>query len=262
MIDIHTHILPGFDDGAASWQESLDMARMAADRGIQALICTPHWIAGLYEPTSSEILKAVGALQSRLKDRSIPLTVHPGCEIAVDAGSLTAIVEGRLPSLNMTGRYALIELPASRITPGIHQFMHGLILRGIVPVIAHPERHAHVRTEPSLLTTWIRMGCLTQITSASLLGRFGQGVEWFSHQLVERKMAHVLATDAHGPRLHRPTLDTGRRLLEAVCGQQQAEAMVSTIPERILHGRAVTADPPTRAIEPWKRRRIPHRIWA
>lgn len=196
MIDIHTHILPGIDDGAADMDEALGLARAASADGLRAVIATPHHANGSYMNPASEVHRLVNALNDRLGAAGIPLTVFAGQEIRVHDDLLHAWHRGELLSM-ANSRYVLLEMPSSRMPKGMADLVHELVIMDLVPVIAHPERNAEVVQHPERLEELIDLGASAQLTTHSLLGGFGKRIEQASWELLRRGCIQLLSSDAH-----------------------------------------------------------------
>jgi protein-tyrosine phosphatase len=198
VIDLHTHILPGIDDGARTLADSLEMARALVADGVTTVAATPH-VRNDY-PTSAELmLQAVGELREALAEAAIPLTLLPGAELAVDW--IPRLGDEELRSLTLAGsnRYVLVETPYVGWPPELAEQLLELRIAGFTPVLAHPERNSHVQATPSLLTPLVLGGALIQVTAASLDGRLGTATRRTALHLVESGLAHMLASDAHTP---------------------------------------------------------------
>lgn len=244
MLDIHNHILTGLDDGPSLEEESLAMARMAVRDGISAVVCTPHWCVGKYNNSREIIMARVAAFQERLDEENIPLKVYPGAELRIDISIPFLLAENEILTFNDNGRYILLELPTQMLPENIDDFLWDLQVRKITPVIAHIERNTCLRQNPRKILDWISMGILTQVTAASILGKFGKETRKFSHFLLEHKMVHILATDAHGVRARRPDLAEGYEMLKKLCGKEPAHRMVHENPENIIAGKPLTVEDP------------------
>jgi protein-tyrosine phosphatase len=242
MYDLHNHMLPGLDDGASTWKQSLAMARMAVRDGIRGVVCTPHWVLGRYENTRQPVLCKLQKLREKLAADHIPLEVYPGAELRVDVSLPKGIQSRELLTINDTGRFAFIELPGETLPQHLEDFLWDLKIQKITPVISHPERNGVLSRDLPRLFNWVQMGVLTQLTAASLLGYFGKEVQGFSVSLLEHHLVHVLATDAHGLRIRAPQLHEGFKMVQEVLGEKMAHRMVDETPERIIQGNPV--DPP------------------
>jgi protein-tyrosine phosphatase len=240
MIDLHSHILPGIDDGAPDWNQTLQMAKIAAEDGIRAMVCTPHCISGFFENRRAPIIASVEQFRTKLSEAGIPLDVYPGAELRLDLDLGDRIESGEILSLNDTGRYALIELPPEVLPPHLENTFWDLQSRGITPILAHPERHPMLMHNPAPLYSWVESGVLTQITAASLMGRFGSRVRNFSVDLIEHRLAHILATDSHGPLARTPRLSSAFMEARAILGESLALEMIQSIPQLVLEGNPVS----------------------
>lgn len=235
MIDIHCHLLPGLDDGPGNIDKALSMARLAVDDGIHGVICTPHWHPMLWPNERGAILQALADLRHRLDTEGIPLRVWAGSELALDADLAERLAEGRLGTLN-DGRWVLLELPGAFPPPGIEDYLWMLRRGGYEVVLAHPERYAYIQKDPMRLHAWVEMGVAVQITASSLLGRFGPEVSTLCRVLLEHKLVHFLASDAHGTRSRRPMLGDALRAAADAVGSQSARRLVADYPESVVRG--------------------------
>ncbi len=259
MFDLHNHCLPGLDDGARDGEESLAMARIAVEDGIEGVVCTPHWARGSFENKRDGTLAAVAAFKEELAARKIPLKVYPGAEIRLDFDVLAAIESGEILTVNDNGRFVLIELLPDILPPNLENVFWSLQGRRIRPIISHPERNPALRRDPARLFKWVEMGVLTQVTAASLLGSFGEEVRRFTIMLLEHRMAHIIATDSHGLGVRAPRLSIGYEEAARIVGHEAALQMVHETPRRVIEGETVLAPDPVpldvRTSKPsfWKR---------
>lgn len=196
MIDIHTHILPGIDDGAANVEDALSMARAASREGITSIIATPHHANGTYINSAHDVRRYVGELNRYLGDCGVPVHIAAGQEIRIHDDMLDAMHRQELLSL-ADSRYMLLEMPSSRIPKGMADLIHELVIMDLVPVIAHPERNAEVAQHPERLEELIELGACGQVTSHSLLGGFGRRVEQTSWELLKTGCIGLISSDAH-----------------------------------------------------------------
>lgn len=241
MIDIHAHILPGLDDGAKTWEQSLQMARMAVEDGIKMMVATPHLFKSrtidMKQVNPKErILRHVDELRRKLLEEEIPLEIIPGCDFPISFESLQLLDSGQALTINDANRYLLLELPDTSLPPAIQEVCFHLQSRGITPIITHPERHLIIQEAPSKLKRLIDLGCLTQMTGNSLTGWFGRRVKKISRQLVKLGYVHLLATDAHDLKRRPPLLKQALIELSRLVGENRALAMVSDIPAKIIRG--------------------------
>lgn len=241
MIDIHAHILPGLDDGAQTWEEALTMARMAVADGIRTMVASPH----LYQNrvvdnekinNKETILVIVNQFKQKLMDEGIDLEIVPGCDTPLCFELLRLMDDGLLLTINDLNRYLLLELPDTSFPPATEQVCFRLQSKGITPIITHPERNFIIQEMPDKIGRLLDMGCLVQVTSSSLLGVFGRRVAKFTRQMLKKGYVHMVATDAHDTRRRPPVLSTAVEALSGLVGKDQARAMVTVIPEKIVRG--------------------------
>ncbi|WP_010648193.1 tyrosine-protein phosphatase [Oceanobacillus massiliensis] len=196
MIDIHSHILPGVDDGAKNEEDSLAMAREAVSQGITTIFATPHNKNGKYENEKDAILKNVKILSELFEKENIPLSVISGQETRINGEMIEDIKDGKLLSLNST-KYLFVEFPSAHVPRYSSQMLFDIQVAGYTPIIVHPERNQELIEHPSRLYDFVKKGALTQITAASLVGKFGKNIQKFTNQLVEANLTHFIASDAH-----------------------------------------------------------------
>lgn len=239
MIDMHSHILPDLDDGAADWDQALEMARVAAADGITEMVCTPHWAPGKYENDRLAIRERFAEFEARLAAERIPLIVHTGSELRVDTSIPERLRTGELLTLNDGGRYVLLELPDESLPANLDEFFWTLQMAGYSPILSHVERNPYLREHPRLLLSWVEKGILTQITAASLLEEFAEEIREFALLLLEHRLAHMLVTDSHSLRMRKPQLSGARAVIAERFGPEMAARMVLETPRHILRGEAV-----------------------
>jgi protein-tyrosine phosphatase len=232
MIDLHTHILPGVDDGATDLGMSLAMGQFAAEAGITALVATPHF----YEiPDWSLIKKKVEDLQREFTNRQITVEIVPGAELLMDTGILS-MGAGEIPTYADKGKFCLIEFPMHQIPLYAEEVLFGLQSKGITPIIAHPERYGAVVENPNLVLLWLRQGCLIQMNSGSVLGRFGAKIKETAEIMLTANMVQMVASDGHGSERRRLNLPQAYLALREIVGKTTAQDLVETNPGAILSG--------------------------
>ena len=196
MIDIHCHILPGVDDGAQTEKDSIDMALSALEQGIHTIIATPHHKNGKYENDCETVKKQVAILQDLFINESIPLTLLAGQEVRINGDMISDIRTSNILPLNNT-KYVFVEFASNHVPRYAKQMLFDIQVEGYVPVIVHPERNSELIQNPDMLYKFVQNGALTQVTAASMIGKFGKAIQKFSHQLVEANLTHFIASDAH-----------------------------------------------------------------
>jgi protein-tyrosine phosphatase len=259
MIDLHCHILPAVDDGANSWEESLEMARIAEADGITDILATPHITPGVYDNDREGIAVAVFELNRRLTAAGIGVTIHVGADVHVDRELVGRIEAGAVPVVGDEMRYLMAELPHQQVPPNVAQLFYELRLRQVTPVITHPERNAAIQQDLGLLHDLVAAGALAQVTAGSLTGEFGPAARRAAVKMLERRLIHVIASDAHGTDRRRPVLRAGVTRAASVVGEEAAQAMVNGTPKAILCGDLVSVPEP---LDPKSSLRFVSRLFA
>lgn len=195
MIDIHCHILPGVDDGAKNVEDSLTMAREAANEGIHKIIATPH-LNNQYGNRKELIIAKVIELNHALQVAGIDVTILPGQEPRIYGEILEDIEKNEIQTLN-DSQYIFIEFPSNHVPRYTEKLLFDLQVKGLTPIIVHPERNSELIERPEVLYNLVEKGALTQVTASSLCGYFGKKIKGFSIQLIEANLTHFIASDAH-----------------------------------------------------------------
>lgn len=268
MIDLHTHILAGVDDGANTIEESLDMCRIAYRDGIRTIVATPHTLNGLYHNDRPSILAKVQDLNtaliqfrnpnsefrisksairnpksqirdpnSEIRSPKFDLIVLPGADVHLNDQTIPQLDGGKLTTIGDTGKCLLLEFPFTGIPYGAEEVLHQLILRGLIPIISHPERNLEVEQNPKRYCEMIRMGCLGQLTAMSLTDGFGPKVRRLAEKLLSRGLIQIIASDAHSADGRPPVLSPAARAAAKIVGEKEALRMVTDHPQAILEGR-------------------------
>ena len=242
MIDLHSHILPGLDDGAQTIAESRELAITAAADGIEVIAATPH-VRSDYPTTAAQMEEGVAELRRLFGEDGIPVDVLHGGEIALDR--LPALSRSELArfTIAQTGRYLLVETPYTGWPLGLEQQLFELRSAGFTAILAHPERNREVQKDPERLDGIVSRGTLVQITAASLDGRLGASSKRAAEALLELGLAHMLASDAHTPAIREVGMAAAA---EAVGDPELAYYLTEETPAAIIAGERV-ANPPERA---------------
>lgn len=198
MIDLHTHLLPGLDDGAATLEASVAMAKAAAEDGIRTVVATPHVRADF--PTTPEAMeRAVAEVRAALAAVGVPLTVLPGGEVGLDRLAELGEEERARFGLGGNAGVLLLETPYTGWPSGLMAAVVGLRDRGVTPLLAHPERNREVQRGGPALAALVAAGALVQVTAASLDGRLGRRARATALALIDAGLVHAVASDAHAP---------------------------------------------------------------
>ncbi len=241
MIDIHTHILPGLDDGAESFEDALAMARIAAADGVETLFATPHIMPGSYECSAEEVLKATWELQVALEEKGVAVRILPGAEYYVGYELLEMCAGGKVLYLNKEKKYLLVEFPALQVPSYTEKVFYELRLQGITTIIAHPERNSVFAASPAMLYNLISKEALVQLTAGSLTGLFGKTVQKIAKDFLFRGWVHFIASDAHSSRGRTPVLGGAFKSVASMVGEDAAKRLVCENPLRVVRGEEIPA---------------------
>ena len=243
MIDIHCHILPEFDDGAASPEEAIAMAYMAVETGVTAIVATPHF------PGKSSSLQHIGALLDRYEWLSravsahrLPLKIYPGAEILC-LPETPALAEQRvLPTIGDTS-YLLTEFFFDESFSRMDSRLRAIADCGYIPVVAHPERYHAIQSDPSLLKRWAENGYVLQLNKGSILGSFGLDPQDAALAALDMKLASLIASDAHSATRRTPHMGALQEWLDENCDSDYASILLNRNPARLLAGRQILRFP-------------------
>ena len=232
MIDIHSHVLFGLDDGARTLEDSVAMVRMAAEHGTTDLVATPH--ANLqfkFDPQRiadrmAQLCEAAGGA----------LRLYTGCDFHLSFDNIQdSIDHPRKYTINQQ-RYLLVEFSELLIFKNTEDIFARLRDAGMTPIITHPERNGLLRQRVENIAKWVDQGVRVQVTAQSLTGTFGRRAQDFSRELLDRRLVHVIASDGHDCERRPPVMDEARAWLEKKYGGELAEALCFTNPGAALSG--------------------------
>ena len=246
MIDIHSHILWGLDDGAETIEESIAMLKLAAESGTTDIVATPH-ANSQYRYESDIVESRIAELSSRYVGK---LHIHRGCDFHLSFDNVQRVVENPAQFAVNDGPYLLVEFPDGPLA-GMKRVLSMLLDRGLIPIMTHPERHVYLRRIPREFEEWVEMGCLAQVTAQSLLGRFGNRSQESAWEMVSRDLAHFVASDGHDVEDRPPRLDLAFQALSTKAGEPKARRLCIDNPAAVLSGKTIWVEPPRR--KPWYR---------
>jgi len=236
LFDVHSHILPGLDDGAKTLDESMAMLRAAASDGIRGMAATPHAKDVREAGALPRVCEYVETLNRVAEEEELDIRVYSGMENHLTR-DLPELVDAGVAFSYNNGPYILVELPFDSLPDYTDEALARLQGQGFTPVIAHPERQADIMKNPSIMGAFAERGMLGQVTSTCILGRFGAEEREVAETLLRNGWVHVISTDCH-----RPTGPRAPRMSEAVVlagkivGAAKARGMAVSVPEAILAG--------------------------
>jgi protein-tyrosine phosphatase len=256
LVDLHSHILPGVDDGAPDIDTAIAMARTAVADGIRVMVATPH-VSFEYDLDPADVGRLVGELNLTLARNEVPLAVMPGGEIALTR--LAALDAPALRTLSLgAGPYLLVEAPYAGAAPFLEEVLFDLDLRGFRTILAHPERCAMFENDRDRLARLVERGVLCSVNAGSMAGQFGRRVRDFVVHLFRAGLVHDVASDTHDDEVRRAELRWGfERMEDELPGiSEQASWFTDVAPTAIVSGTTVPPPPePPTAKRGWLRMR-------
>lgn len=239
MIDIHHHLLYDIDDGPKDIESAIAQADAAAADGITHIACTPHANEVFaFSPEANQ--ERLAAIRERVGDK---LTLGLGCDFHLSHENIADALENPTKYTINQGRYLLVEFAEFMIPRDIDQIFYELTLRGMQPVITHPERNPILQRNSVRLLEWMRSGCLVQVTAASLGERFGKRAQAGVWSMLERDWVHFIATDAHNLNGRRPCLSEAYQAVARRLGQETAERLCVANPRAAFENEALPPQP-------------------
>lgn len=243
MIDLHSHLLPGVDDGAPDLATAIEMARIAESDGISVMACTPHFMPGLYNNEARDIRYRISMLSRELRQAGLAIELVVGADAHVRPDFVACLREGRLLTLN-DSRYVLVEPPHDIMPKHLADMFFNIQMAGFVPVLTHPERLRWIENNYAVIVELANTGVWMQITAGSLTGRFGRRPHYWSHRMLTEGLISVLATDAHNIRSRPPLLREAFSIAEVELGYDEAVNLVVNRPAHILDNAPAEEAPP------------------
>ena len=197
MIDMHSHIIYGVDDGSKNKEMTLEMLKLSIGCGVKKIVATPHYMKGRFVVEYGEIKDKVNELRQIIKNEALDIEIYCGQEVYYRENILEYYEEGAIGTIN-DSRYMLIELPMREFdVNNVIDNLYELTLKGIVPIIAHPERYIPFIKKPSLINDFIKEGYLFQLNAGSLTGDFGKDVKKLALYYLDNNMYYAVGSDAH-----------------------------------------------------------------
>jgi protein-tyrosine phosphatase len=239
VIDLHSHVLPGIDDGVRTIEASLDLLRAAADDGIERIAATPH-VREDYPTTPREMELRLAEVCGAAREAAIPVEILSGGEL--DLAFAARLGDDDLHRFGLGGNptLLLLEFPYLGWPLALADVVFDLQLRGFRVVLAHPERNGDVQFDPERLRPLVDSGVVVQLTAASLDGRLGGAPRAAAKRLLDARLAHLLASDAHAPDVRSVGLS---RAATAAGDEALALWLTEDVPEALLAGRPLPERP-------------------
>ncbi len=247
MIDLHNHILPGIDDGAPDMAQSIEMARILVAEGFSGVVATPHYGRSGFITDVKQARNLTRILNERLVSQRIALHVHLGMELHITPELIDLLEAGKVLTIN-NGRYVLMELPVMLVPAGLDNLIRAMVNAGYKIIIAHPEKNMYIQIRPDYLFEMMNQfeagDLLAQITADSLTGAAGLKALECAKYLIDNRLAHIIATDAHSATHRPPHMAEALKAAISLVGKEMALRMVKEWPAMIVSGGVVVPDNP------------------
>jgi len=244
MIDIHMHIIPGIDDGAADYDDSLRMASMSYESGVHHIVTTSHCYPGYYDNYAGESMdKKWEKLAERIQIERIPVRLYKGMEIMASDRLKDDLINRKVWTINDTD-YFLVEFEFDEKPSFCAKILSECKTAGFKPVIAHPERYFFVQNNPGIVYDWYREGYGIQINKGSLLKQFGHKERDTAESLLRHHVVSCVASDAHNYSSRNPSFGRLFSYLRDNFGKEYAYLLTRENPGRILSGRRLVGYEP------------------
>lgn len=232
-IDIHTHILPGIDDGARDWEQTKRMLKLQSREGVSKIIATPHFDMEQNQNTPDRIRELVQQANDVAREMSLDITLYPGCEVLFSPGIPEAYRRGEILTLAQS-RYLMVEFFPRSSYQEIREGIRELCMEGAIPVIAHVERYECLMNEYDRLFELEKIGAFMQINTRSILGRPWDKRVRMCRKLIRNGFIHFLGSDCHNETERPPKMQEIYEAIAGFCDGEMAKSLAGGNAEHIL----------------------------
>lgn len=236
MIDIHSHVLPGIDDGSCSFEESIEILKKAYENGVTDLVATPHYIVGSdFTVNNAEKRKLLTKLKRLIKKENIDINIYLGNEVFVENNMSELKKTSKVATIN-NSKYLLFELPMNYKFNGLDDVIFGLRNKGFIPVIAHPERYAFLKENPSLIENLIDKGALFQSNIGSFIGSYGKKSKEVALLFLKHHAITFIGSDTHHTKnIFFDSIDEIKELMRKYISEEEIEDLFINNARKVLN---------------------------
>lgn len=243
MIDFHSHIIPGIDDGSRNIEETLNMIKEASKAGFKGIVLTSHYIEDFYETKEEDRRALMKALYRVIEKNNIDMDLYLGNEIYFSGNIVNLIREKKASTIN-NSRYVLFEFPLNAEPINVEDVIYSLLEHKFVPVLAHPERYPFIQKNPSMINELIDKGVYMQSNYGSILGKYGEKAQIIVTKMLECNLVHFLGSDAHRPNSIYTQMGIAMKKINEIVGQEIFEEISRVNPlKAILNEKIEIAEP-------------------
>ena len=243
MIDFHTHILPGIDDGSKNIEETFSLIQEAEKAGFNKIISTSHYLEGFYESNHLDRRAWIDVLNSKLKEKKNNIELYLGSEIYISENIVNLLENESASSINKT-RYVLFEMPLNARPLNLYDMVFEMIRHKYIPILAHPERYFFVQKDIELIYDLIQNGVLMQSNFGSFIGFYGTDIQKIAKELLQRNMIHFLGSDVHRQNTIYPKIPDALKILKKYIGKEKIEELTEKNPALVLENEEIEISEP------------------
>ena len=235
MIDIHSHILPGIDDGAKDLSDSLALLNIAQNDGITHMVATPHIHIGRFNNSVSQLYSELANLKAQALVNNIGIKLAVAAEVRLDVELMSLVLGNKLPFIGTLNsvNYLLLELPHSHVPQGYDKFINWLAKQNIKVIIPHPERNRDIQANPFYIDRLKQLGCEFQLTASSIEGAWGETAKNISIDMLKKGLVTYVASDAHSVKRRPPILSKAKKIVSELIGEIEAQNLFFNNPQRL-----------------------------
>lgn len=246
MIDLHTHLLPGIDDGAKSLEEAIQIIRKGGEIGISAICTTPHLSSGFSKDRAEEIMENFLRLKKKVASEEIGVKLHLGSEIDL-RGDFDELKKLPCFFVNQSQKYLFVELPLGEVPSFSEKILFSLLIEGLCPILAHPERSLSKENDFERIQNLKNSGVLIQLNAGSLLGDFSKKIQKTARRLLEEDLVDLISSDAHDLN-RRPitVMSEAFKIVKNIFGEEKSIELFDQNPGKILQGESIETGPEIR----------------
>lgn len=236
MIDIHTHILPGVDDGPDTMSEALEIIRMASDDGVKGMVSTSHILHKIDDEINAKYKSVFDELKQQVQQEKISVELWLASEVHLHS---QFDLKYDLMTFNQNKKYMLVELPMHDVPADTGDTLFNLSIEGIIPILAHPARNSRIRQHLKQAYRLVERGVLMQLNAGSITGHFGKDVKKTAFRMLDHQMVHFVASDCHGTNRRSPILSEAFHVVQKKWGEETAHLLFQENPYKAVHAETI-----------------------
>ena len=245
MIDFHSHILPGIDDGSRDIEETINMIKEAYDAGFTQIVSTSHFYLRHYEVEEKERIEYINEINQKMQELGYNIQILVGSEIYITNDMVNLLDEHKASSIN-NSRYVLFELSFIERPQNLTEIIYNLLSNNYIPIIAHPERYKYVQKDPNILLDLLELGVLFQSNYGSIIGQYGKEAKKTVKLLLKNNFIHFLGTDVHRQNTIYNAVDEAIETLHKEISDKKIEELTTINPSLVLEDEDIYTRRPTK----------------